>query len=144
MKAFHNLWLPLWEKERNLVMGAWVGRWMRTDFVFFQHLRTLRFPLNMGFPWVNTGRSLAWPCCLQQFWALNKSALDGIEEKCLKENRTLIGCVNNGTAVAMAPTTTKRTAKPKFTKQDFIPTIVWLTLWVWSKTKVFSLDCVMA
>ena len=90
-------------KRENLVMGARVGRWTRTDLVLFQHGGISRFSRNVGFPRANTRRSLAWLCglsspglCASPFWMEYK-------KKCLTENRTLVGWINNSTMVAVAP-----------------------------------------
>ena len=53
---------------------------------------------------------------------------DGVKEKRLMENRTLPGWIKISTTVAVAPTTNKRMAKVKVTKQDFIPIIVCVAL----------------
>ena len=90
-------------KRENLVMGARVGRWTRTDLVLFQHGGISRFSCNVGFPRANTRRSLAWLCGLSSpglraspFWMEYK-------KKCLTENRTLVGWINNSTTVAVVP-----------------------------------------
>ena len=90
-------------KRENLVMGARVGRWTRTDLVLFQHGGISRFSRNVGFPRANTRRSLAWLCGLSSpglraspFWMEYK-------KKCLTENRTLVGWINNSMTVAVVP-----------------------------------------
>ena len=62
------------------------------------------------------------------------------KKKSITENRTLVGWINNSTTVAVAPNTNKRMAKPKFTKKDFIPIIVWLALWFGVRGKYLRYD----